>query len=125
MFGRFDHVDLRVPNLALAVPFYRQLLPALGFTQDMNLEGWFQLEATEAAGNGSFFGVTEDPLHVPNANRIAFRAMSVVEVDLLAGLVRKIGARNVEGPEWLTPDYYAVFFEDPFGNRLEVVYRTR
>jgi len=31
----------------------------------------------------------------------------------------EIGARNVEGPEWLTPGYYAVFFEDPFGNRLE------
>jgi predicted enzyme related to lactoylglutathione lyase len=125
MLGRFDHVDLRVPNLAQAVPFYRQLLPALGFTQDMHIEGWFQLEATEATGNGSFFGVTEDPSHVPNANRIAFRAMSVAEVDSLARLVREIGARHVEGPEWLTPDYYAVFFEDPFGNRLEVVYRTR
>lgn len=90
----------------------------------MNVKGWFQLEAPAAAGKGAFFGVTEDPAHVPNANHIAIRTASVAEVDLLAQLVQEIGARNFEGPEWLTPGYYAVFFEDPFGNRLEVVCHT-
>ena len=40
-----------------------------------------------------------------------------------AGSARSVEgpARNVEGPEEAYgPDYYAVFFEDPEGNKLEV-----
>ena len=37
------------------------------------------------------------------------------------------GARNVEGPAYEDEDalYYAVFFEDPCGNRFEVCHRTK
>jgi catechol 2,3-dioxygenase-like lactoylglutathione lyase family enzyme len=116
---RFDHVDLRVPSLQAAIPFYARLLPALGFTRDAQIEGWFQLESE----SGEFVGVTEDAQHVPNQNRIAFRAANSAEVDSLAALLRELRARNIEGPEWIDADYYAVFFEDPCGNRLEFVFR--
>jgi catechol 2,3-dioxygenase-like lactoylglutathione lyase family enzyme len=33
-------------------------------------------------------------------------------------------AQNVEGPGWEDETYYAVFFEDPCGNRLEICHRT-
>jgi catechol 2,3-dioxygenase-like lactoylglutathione lyase family enzyme len=122
---RFDHIDLRVPNLKQAVPFYSRLLPALGFTQDMTIEGWFQLATEDDEGPGEFFGVSEDARHVPNQTRIAFRAFSSAEIDALGPLLHEIGARNIEGPEPYEPGYYAVFFEDPFGNRLEVACRTR
>jgi hypothetical protein len=46
------------------------------------------------------------------------------EVDRLAEVVRQAGARNIEGPMQYERGYYAVFFEDPSGNRLEVCYRT-
>ena len=40
-------------------------------------------------------------------------------------MARAAGARNIEGPEvYEEPGYYAVFFEDPDGNKLEVCYRT-
>ena len=120
---RFDHIDLRVPNLKEAIPFYSRLLPALGFTQDMTIEGWFQLAAENEDGPGEFFGVSEDPGHVPNQTRIAFRAANPAEIDRLGLLLQEIGARNIEGPEQYEPGYYAVFFEDPFGNRLEVACR--
>jgi predicted lactoylglutathione lyase len=61
---------------------------------------------------------------VPNENRIAFWASSTAEVNAIARLVGEIGARNIEGPDYdESPTYYAVFFEDPAGNRLEVCYR--
>ena len=47
------------------------------------------------------------------------------EVDRLAEIVVRAGARNVEGPGYDEgPGYYAVFFEDPSGNRLEICHRT-
>jgi predicted lactoylglutathione lyase len=57
--------------------------------------------------------------------RIAFRASSREEVDRLAEVARAAGARDVDGPEPYggSPRYYAVFFEDVDGNKLEICYR--
>ncbi len=121
----FDHVDLRVRNLAEARPFYEVLLPALGFTREATIEGWLQYEAAGPEGATEFFGVTESPQHVANECRIAFWADSVHEVDRLTAIVVQAGARNVEGPLHEEAHYYAVFFEDPSGNRLEICYRER
>ena len=125
MRRRFDHVDLRVRSLAEARPFYEVLLPALGFTHDVKIEGWLQYEAAGTDGATEFVGITESPQHVANECRIAFWADSMREVDRLAAIAVKAGARNVEGPAYEDEDalYYAVFFEDPSGNRLEICYR--
>ena len=123
MHRLFDHIDLRVPDLAKVTDFYRKLLPALGFQRDLTISGWLQYYA-EGDGPTEFFGVTESNAHVPNENRIAFWASGVAEVDEIARLLHEIGAQNIEGPDYdESPTYYAVFFEDPAGNRLEVCYR--
>jgi predicted lactoylglutathione lyase len=119
----FDHVDLRVRNLAEVRPFYEMLLPALGFTREAGIDGWLTYEAARGDGAPEFVGVTESNRHVANECRVAFRADSLHEVDRLATIVVQAGARNVEGPVYEEPDYYAVFFEDPSGNRLEICYR--
>ncbi|MGQ0812591.1 MAG: VOC family protein [Nitrospiraceae bacterium] len=67
--------------------------------------------------------MTESPQHVANECRIAFWADSIREVDRLAAIAVRAGARNVEGPAYEDAHYYAVFFEDPSGNRLEICYR--
>lgn len=118
----FDHIDLRVPNLEEARPFYEGLLPALGFTRPVPIDGWLQFEAPPSDG-APFFGLTESPGHLPNENRIAFRADGREKVDELGEVLRRIGARNIEGPMDYETNYYAVFFEDPFGNRFEVCHR--
>jgi len=123
MLRRFDHIDLRVRSLAEARPFYEVLLPALGFTRDASIEGWVTYETVGSDGTPEFVGVTESPTHVSNECRVAFRADSIHEVDRLAAIVVQAGARNVEGPAYEDAHYYAVFFEDPSGNRLEVCYR--
>jgi predicted enzyme related to lactoylglutathione lyase len=124
MKRHFDHVDLRVPKLAGVTAFYEALLPALGFSQKVAVEGWLQFEAAGDTAT-EFVGITESPAHVPNENRIAFWAKSAAEVDSLATVAARIGARNIEGPMDYEAGYYAVFFEDPCGNRLEVCHRLR
>jgi predicted enzyme related to lactoylglutathione lyase len=125
MRQRFDPIDLRVRSLAEARPFYEVLLPALGFTREVTMEGWLQDEAAGSDGATEFVGVMESPQRVANACRIAFWADSVREVDWLAAIAIQAGARNVEGPGYEEPFYYAVFLEDPCGNRLEICCRER
>jgi predicted enzyme related to lactoylglutathione lyase len=123
MGRRYDHIDLRVRNLGEVTPFYEALLPALGFTRDAQVEGWLQYEAADGDVT-EFFGVTESASHAANENRIAFWAESDGEVDRVAEIARRAGAQNMEGPMPYTAGYYAVFFEDPCGNRFEVCHRV-
>ena len=121
----FDHVDLRVKNRKAAQRFYDQLLPAIGFRIDKSGEEWGLFEA-EGGKAVDFFGFTEEADHRPNGTRIAFWADTREAVDTVAEVARKAGGRNIEGPEICTeysPGYYAVFFEDPDGNKLEVCHR--
>ena len=73
-----------------------------------------------------FFGIDLDPSHRPNGTRIALRAAGRAEVDRLADVARAAGAAAFEPPhvcEEYTPFYYATFFEDADGNKLEICYR--
>jgi catechol 2,3-dioxygenase-like lactoylglutathione lyase family enzyme len=120
----FDHIDLRVRNRDAAQRFYAQVLPAIGFRVDKSGQQWGLFEA-EGEGAVEFFVFEEADFH-PNANRIAFWAPSREAVDRVGEVVRKAGAKNIEGPELCveySPGYYAVFFEDPDGNKLEVCHR--
>ena len=121
----YDHIDLRVADLAAAKKFYSQLLPALGFTEahgDDECRG-YQAPGAEPE---AFFCFTPVANHLPNENRIAFWAESRAEVDRLGEVVRQAGGLKIEGPELCrdySPGYYAVFFEDPSGNKLEICFR--
>ena len=124
MQRHFDHIDLRVPKLADVANFYETLLPALGFSQRVAVEGWLQFEAPGETAS-EFFGITESSTHVANEIRVAFWAKNRADVDRFAQVATGAGARNVEGPMDYEAGYYAVFFEDPCGNRLEVCHRVR
>jgi catechol 2,3-dioxygenase-like lactoylglutathione lyase family enzyme len=123
-----DHIDLRVRNFDRAKKFYAQLLPLLGFTRDRSDREWGTFYTVGGDQPPVFFGFIEDPQHQPNGNRIAFWADGRAEVDKVGELVRRIGGQNLEGPELCqgySPGYYAVFFEDPDGNKLEVCCREQ
>lgn len=122
----FDHIDLRVKNREAAQRFYAQILPAIGFHVDKSGKRWGLFEA-EGETAVDFFGFEAESDHQPNANRIAFWAESREAVDRVGEILQKAGARNIEGPELCvdySPGYYAVFFEDPDGNKLEVCHRA-
>jgi catechol 2,3-dioxygenase-like lactoylglutathione lyase family enzyme len=125
-FAGFDHVDVRVVDLGAARPLYDALLPALGLTEVIdspNAREYY--EPTEPDEARRFFGLNADPGHRPNANRVCFAAVSPSDVDRLAAVARCAGARRMEGPEipYSSEKYYAVFFEDHSGNKLEIAYR--
>ncbi len=122
----YDHIDLRVRDMEAAKRFYREVLPALGFTKQGDDGEWFSLYAP-GEGKPPFFGFTHDPDHQPNGNRISFWADTREEVDRVAEVVKRAGGKVMEGPELCvdyTPDYYAFFWEDPDGNKLEICCRT-
>lgn len=124
--NHFGHIDLRVKDAKAAEPFYSKFLPALGFTRTFHGGGWYVFATEGELPQAAFFALTEDPVHVANANRIAFWVESREEVDRVAKVVRDAGGQNIEGPEAAeySETYYAVFFDDPSGNRLEVYHRT-
>ena len=113
-------------NRARAQEFFAKVLPAIGFALDKSGEEWGAFEEDAAGKPSEFFGFTEDANHRPNDTRIAFWAETHKQVDRVAKIVRQAGGRNLEGPQvWpqYSPGYYALFFEDPDGNKLEICCR--
>jgi catechol 2,3-dioxygenase-like lactoylglutathione lyase family enzyme len=120
-----SHVDLRVRDRAKATEFYDAFLNLLGAVKDEGAtfttwqipppnapDDW---EATE------WFGITEDPNVLAGETRIAFDAPSRGTVDAIHVYLPAIGARNIERSDGIYgPKYYAVFFDDPDGNKLEI-----
>jgi catechol 2,3-dioxygenase-like lactoylglutathione lyase family enzyme len=120
-----DHIDLRVKDLATARPLYDALMSAMGYSRFDVRGSDINYHQPDKEWSQAFFGLMADPDHQPNGLRIAFRASSREEVDRLAEVARAAGARDVDGPEPYggSPRYYAVFFEDVDGNKLEICYR--
>jgi catechol 2,3-dioxygenase-like lactoylglutathione lyase family enzyme len=123
----FDHVDLRVSDLAKVRSLYDALLPAMGYSTIVEDAESICYYVPSGARSATFFGLTLDGGHRPNRTRIALRAPSRAEVDRFAAIAREAGATTFEGPEVCeeyTPFYYAAFFEDADGNKLEICYRS-
>ena len=121
----FGHIYLRVADLDAAFAFYEALLPELGFTESDHGGEWKVWATPEPPPSAAYFAIVESVDHVPNENRIAFWVASPEDVVRLAGLARKAGATELSGPKPMPygPGYYAVFFADPSGNRLEIYHR--
>lgn len=125
-FEGFDHIDLRVRDLAAERSLYDALLPALGLTDVVEMPGAREYyEPAQPGESRRFFGLNADPAHHVNDTRICFAAASPSDVDRLASIARAAGAQAMEGPEipYSSEKYYAVFFEDGSGNKLEIAYR--
>lgn len=129
-----DHVDLRVSSVTRALPFYDALFGVLGRVRISDAAAtewagwaWTAPDDDEAPIPSPFIGIMHDGFAPPGASRLAFHAASREIVDLAARTVAGLAARNLEEPHLCTeysPTYYATFFEDPDGNRLEVCCRV-
>ena len=117
----FSHVDMRVRDRVKAIAFYDDLLGVLGLQRGETKPEHEWVSYSRRDGTEQWFAFTQAERVNTGDARVAFAASAREVVDQAAELARRIGARNVEGPEEAYgPDYYAVFFEDPDGNKLEV-----
>jgi hypothetical protein len=135
-FLGIDHVDLRVPSLALVEPFYEALLPRLGLTRkgyanvayagakwdDGTAENHNAVEFYEEVRGrpARFMGIIEEEDAQPARGRLAFAVAPGTLVEW-EGILREIGAHDIEPNH--EPEYPAIFFADPGGTRLEVCAR--
>jgi catechol 2,3-dioxygenase-like lactoylglutathione lyase family enzyme len=122
--GLYDHIDLRVRDLRKLRPFYDALMRALGV--GVARGGNRSREYYQKDRRLPFFGLSQSAKHVPGLSRVAFGAATRKDVDRIAAVARRAGAKAISGPEVCVSyrqPYYAVFFEDPEGNRFEVCCR--
>jgi len=117
----YSHVDIRVRDRARAIAFYDDLLGVLGLQRGETKPEHEWISYSRHDGTEQWLAFTQDQQMRPGDSRIAFAAPSREVVDRVAETARALKARNIEGPEEAYgPDYYAVFFEDLDGNKLEV-----
>jgi glyoxylase I family protein len=127
------HVDLVVSSLERSLPFYRELLAPLGYTDASTIEGergetvWYLSGPAVTVSIGLREAEARDRTHDRYAvglHHLAVEADSRATVDERAGWLGRGGAEIESLPreyDYL-PGYYAVFFYDPDGLKLEVVH---
>jgi catechol 2,3-dioxygenase-like lactoylglutathione lyase family enzyme len=124
------HVDLVVSSIERSLPFYRDLLAPLGWHRVGEVEGERGETIWYLSGPGTSVGLREaqaegghDRYRV-GLHHLAFEASSRAVVDERADWLRERGAELESGPEeyGYIPGYYAVFFYDPDGLKLEIVH---
>ena len=128
----FHHIDLVVSSILRSLPFYRELLEPLGWHRVGEVEGERGETIWYISGPGSSLGLREaqTPSQEPfdryrvGVHHVAFEAATRRDVDERADWLRGRGVSIESGPEeyWYVPGYYAVFFYDPDGIKLEIVH---
>jgi glyoxylase I family protein len=126
------HVDLVVSSILRSLPFYRELLEPLGWHRVREVEGERGETIWYISGPGSSIGLREAQSPGQGAHDryrvglhlLALEAPSRFAVDERAEWLRARGAEIESGPEDYSyiPGYYAVFFYDPDGIKLEIVH---
>jgi len=133
--SKFSHVDLVVSNLERSLAFYAGLLEPLGWTRLGEIVGEAGERVVYRSVPGSFtaLGLREkrsDAHGVPfdryavGLHHLAFEVASRAAVDERAEWLRSADTRLESEPQEYTylPGYYAVFFYDPDGLKLEILH---
>jgi catechol 2,3-dioxygenase-like lactoylglutathione lyase family enzyme len=118
-----DHISLRVGDFAKSKAFYSELFKFLGFKvlgEYDDAIGWtngktrYWIGAADAEGKKHKHRIGDVGFH-----HYAFELRSRKDVDELQAFVSKLGAKIVDPAGEYYDDYYAVFFLDPDGLKLE------
>jgi len=134
MRGYPHHIDLTVKNIEESISFYDLVLPRLGYRRE-------ELSAGEAPSwcckdeFVNYFGIAlhqadnqeEHDRYSAGLHHLAFHAENREEVDDFHKFLLANQIEILDAPEEYdyTPGYYAVFFSDPNGIKLEVVHEPR
>jgi glyoxylase I family protein len=131
-----DHLDLVVSDLEASLAFYRGLLRPLGYVREGVIAGErgervTYLNHLTGGGSLSLRQCQSDTHPIPydryavGIHHIAFAAPSRQVVDARSQWLIEQRATIESGPEEYdyVPGYYAVFFHDPDGIKLEIVHQ--
>lgn len=135
--GAVHHVDLTVRDPEASREFYETVLGFVGYVVVDTYDYGFDMDARDESGalvgsigilkaRGENTARTHDR-YAPGLHHIAWNAASREDVDALHALLAKIGATILDAPAEYPkygPGYYAVFFADPDGLKLEYVFRS-
>jgi catechol 2,3-dioxygenase-like lactoylglutathione lyase family enzyme len=125
------HIDLVVSSIERSLPFYRELLGPLGWHGISEVEGERGETIWYLSGAGCSIGLREAQTRDDAVDRyrvglhhLAIEAGSRAVVDERADWLHANGARLESEPQEYTysPGYYAVFFYDPDGLKLEILH---
>jgi glyoxylase I family protein len=129
----FHHLDIVVTSIERSLPFYRGLLAPLGWHGLGEVRGERGETIHYISGPGSSLGLREamTPSEGPydrygvGLHHIAFEAPTRSAVDERTEWLRAHEVELESDPQayWYLPGYYAVFFYDPDGLKLEIVHR--
>lgn len=129
MTARIDHIIINVNDFERASHFYDWLMPKVGYAADIHEYGEMRGWTTQS---GSFWikkanaGFASDTFHKDRVGlcEIAFKGESRAQIDELARGLEAHGAKILDPPREYdyVPGYYAVFFTDPAGIKLEIVH---
>jgi glyoxylase I family protein len=134
--GGINHLALTVSNLERSAKFYDKVLGFLGYERVEVPEATQQAMKTRllawASPNGSFTmrPAKAESVHkmhdrnAPGLNHLALIAESGADVERMHDLLKEMGAQILDAPAEYPyfPGYYAVYFTDPDGLKLEFVY---
>ena len=118
-----DHLVISVGDFAKSKSFYAPLMEFLGFDVEAEYEGmmgWangktlFWIAAADAEGRKHKYRKGDIGFH-----HYAFRLRSRKDVDALQAYLDEQGTKIVDPAGEYYDDYYAVFFLDPDGMKLE------
>ena len=135
MRGDIHHLDLTVRDPAVSKPFYQAVLGFMGYTLTDDHQRGYDFDLRDHVGGFCSVGVMRaqgpnaDRAHdrySPGLHHIAWRAESRDDVDALYAVLLKIGATILDPPADYPrygDGYYAVFFADPDGLKLEYVFK--
>jgi catechol 2,3-dioxygenase-like lactoylglutathione lyase family enzyme len=135
MLGTIHHLDLTVRDPWMSRPFYDAVLGFLGYRLSKEDRRGFDWDLVGADGRllssigvvqaeGAGAGRQHDR-YSPGLHHVAWTAESRADVDAMHSLLLRFGATVLDAPgeySQYQPGYYAVFFTDPDGIKLEVVH---
>jgi len=133
--GSINHLDLTVSDLAVSEPFYDSVLGYLGFERIEPPPGTTSRPAWHHSTQRLFSialceARPDAPIHdrfTPGLHHLAFQAESRDDVDAFHRFLIEYGVTILDPPAdypQYGPVYYAVFFADPDGLKLELVHMT-
>jgi glyoxylase I family protein len=137
--GGMNHIALTASDLERSARFYDQVLGFLGYARVEVRQQTQQLMKTPLLAWASPHGsVTLRPAkgesasarhdrNAPGLNHFVFNADGRADVDRMHEMLKSIGAQILDAPAEYPygPGYYAVYFTDPDGVKLEFVYWPR